>query len=341
MSPKLSICISTLNRASFIGATLESVIGQATSECEIVVLDAASTDGTDKVVAHYCSRFENLRYVRQENNNGLDRDFDRAVELARGRYCWLLSDDDILKPGAIAAVIEAIRQDYSLILVNAEGRDLGMSRVLSANFFGISSDRVYMPADMDRLYGDIGRCLVCICCIIIKREIWLRRQRAQFYGSMFLHIGVIFQEPLPGLTLVMAEPLLGVRWGNQKTWEGDAFEIFFVKWPKVVWSLALADATKYRHCSKEPWRRARHLLPMRAGGDYSWVTYNSLLRRHLHSARERLVPLSVLLIPRSIARILCALQSWRAGRELSSERAAISNSMFPESVHEALANLNK
>jgi glycosyltransferase involved in cell wall biosynthesis len=59
---KLSFCISTLNRGSVIGATLESIIAaQATEECEIVVLDAASTDNTERVVSGYALKFDRLR----------------------------------------------------------------------------------------------------------------------------------------------------------------------------------------------------------------------------------------------------------------------------------------
>lgn len=50
---KLSICIGTFNRSAFIGATLESIVSQATSECEIVVSDNASNDDTWKVVSEY------------------------------------------------------------------------------------------------------------------------------------------------------------------------------------------------------------------------------------------------------------------------------------------------
>jgi glycosyltransferase involved in cell wall biosynthesis len=42
---KLSICITTRNRVSFLVETLSNLLGQATAEVEIVVLDA-SGDGT-------------------------------------------------------------------------------------------------------------------------------------------------------------------------------------------------------------------------------------------------------------------------------------------------------
>ena len=48
-------------------------------------------------------RFDRLRYPRQDTNNGIDREFGHAVELACGKYCcivWTLGRD------------EAVTRDY-------------------------------------------------------------------------------------------------------------------------------------------------------------------------------------------------------------------------------------
>ena len=81
---KLSICIATFNRAAFIGATLDSIISQATEEVEIVVVDGASSDNTSQVMDEYKRRFPRLRYFRQETNGGIDVDYSKTVEFARG-----------------------------------------------------------------------------------------------------------------------------------------------------------------------------------------------------------------------------------------------------------------
>src|SRR3546814_13692134 len=117
---KLSICIATRNRADYIGETLSSIVGQATDAIEIVVLDGASTDATPGIVAEFQATFPRLRYVRKERNGGVDRDYDAAVVEAQGVYCWLMSDDDLLKPGAIARVLDALDQGHSLVIYNAE-----------------------------------------------------------------------------------------------------------------------------------------------------------------------------------------------------------------------------
>ena len=93
---RLSVCIATLNRAPLLERMLDSIVSQAGEEVEVVVVDGASTDDTPRVVADVQRRFPRLRCLRLAEKGGVDRDYDRTVELASGEYCWLLSDDDIL-----------------------------------------------------------------------------------------------------------------------------------------------------------------------------------------------------------------------------------------------------
>lgn len=100
--PKLSICIATFNRGAFISETLDSILGQIESGIEIVVVDGASPDNTMEVMTAYVQRHQEVKYFREAENSGVDADFDKAVGYARGEYCWLMTDDDLLKPGALA-----------------------------------------------------------------------------------------------------------------------------------------------------------------------------------------------------------------------------------------------
>lgn len=298
LSPlKLSICIPTFNRSTFIGATLESIIAQATRDCEIVVSDNASTDDTEQVVSEYARHFERLRYIRQDTNRGLDRNFDRVVELAHGEYCWLMTDDDLLMPGAVARVLEALRRNLSLVIVNVEVRDFRMSKVLQSHRLNFISDRVYRQGETDRLFMDLDETAMYIGSIIVKREMWLARPRERYYGSLFIHVGVIFQEHLPGEALVIAEPLVSYRLGNTHTFSAQSSEIFLSKWPSVVGSLALCESTRKKIRSAEPWSNPQWLLLLRGRGFYSLTEYRQWIRPRLHSIRERLAPALIALIP--------------------------------------------
>ena len=127
---KLSICIATLNRARFIGETLDCILGQMESGVQLVVVDGASSDNTAEVMAQYCSRYPEVVYRRELTNSGVDADYDKAVGYATGEYCWLMTDDDLLKPGAVRRVLEAMAENPELIVVNAEVRSADLSEVM-------------------------------------------------------------------------------------------------------------------------------------------------------------------------------------------------------------------
>lgn len=300
---KLSICITTFNRAVFIGATLDSILAQATDECEVVVLDGASTDNTEAVMSEYTRRFDRLRYIRQETNNGFDRDVDRMVELARGEYCWLMSDDDLLKPGAIGAVLEALRRDFSLVIVNVEARDLTMSKIVQHRWIHFESDRVYAAGDMDGLFLEIGEVWRYFGNIVIKRAIWLGRERQRYYDSLFNYFGVIFQKRLPGQVLVIAQPYVSYRLGNTHTFLPHVLEILWVKWPSLVRSMDLSESTR-RKISTTPWRRFREVMFWRGMGFYTRAVYRQVIKPRVSSPRDVVVPTFVVMLPGALVNAL-------------------------------------
>ncbi len=121
----LSFCIPTYNFGRFIGATLQSIIEQSTAEVEIVIVDGGSTDDTVEVVARAAARFPRIKLIRREENCGVDRDILESVEQARGRFCWLFSSDDLIAPGAVRRVLDAIEAgDFDVLLTGLTICDL-------------------------------------------------------------------------------------------------------------------------------------------------------------------------------------------------------------------------
>ncbi|MEJ7596864.1 MAG: glycosyltransferase [Kofleriaceae bacterium] len=97
----LSVLIPNYNYARYIGETIQSVLHQASPEVEIVVTDNASTD-TSVDVVRACDD-ERIRLEVNPCNVGFSANLERAASLARGRRMLLLSSDDRMKDGAIAA----------------------------------------------------------------------------------------------------------------------------------------------------------------------------------------------------------------------------------------------
>lgn len=304
MSIKLSFCIPTLNRAALIGETLESIISQATDEVEIVIVDGASTDNTEEVVDSYRKQFSRIRYFRRETNMGVDLDMQESVKLARGKYCWLMSSDDILKPGAIDVVLKEMSDDYALIVVNSEIRSADLSRLLETKCLKIHENRIYTTAEHERLFVDTASYLSFMGAVVIKKILWDSREKAKYHHSDFIHIGVIFQKPLPATTLVIAEPLISMRYGNA-TWSSRSFEVSIFQWPRIIWSLEnISDYSRSRVCPKEAWRVIKSLVYHRATGSYSLSQYKRHIRPRRGYIYSKLVAMVVAVVPGVIANIL-------------------------------------
>ena len=220
MNPRLSICIATYQRAHFLSESLRSIVDQGLDEIEIVIVDGASPDDTAVVVAPFVERFPGqVRYHREAAKGGVDQDYAKAVAYARGDYCWLLSDDDPLKPGALRAVLTAIADGCSLVVVNAEVRTADLGRQLEERRLAVTTDREI--TGLEELFTLTVDYLTFIGAVVIKRELWLARPHDAYIGSEFIHLGVIFQAPLPAPARIIATPLILLRYGNaqqKKKW---------------------------------------------------------------------------------------------------------------------------
>lgn len=89
--PKVSVIISTHNRANFICQAVECVLGQTFKDIEIIVVDDGSTDNTREALLKYASA---ILYIYQENK-GRAEARNAGVRLAKGEYIAFLDDDDI------------------------------------------------------------------------------------------------------------------------------------------------------------------------------------------------------------------------------------------------------
>ncbi len=267
--PRLSICIATYNRGKFIAETLDSIICQMGSFVELVVVDGASTDNTPEILGQYLELYPNIRYFQEKNNSGIDHDYDKSVGYATGEFCWLMSDDDLLKPGAIDRVLSELSDARNLFIINAEVRNSDLSMVLVERQLNFNSNKYFGKNEIEDLFAECMNYLSFIGCVVIRRSSWLARNREKYYGSLFIHVGVIFQSPPIENVSVISDPLIVIRYGNAM-WTSRGFEIWLFIWPELVWSFSsFSEMAKQRVCDSSPWRKAKNLFYYRAIGAYS------------------------------------------------------------------------
>lgn len=99
--PTFSVIIPTYNRASFIEATLGSVLSQTYPHYEVIVVDDASSDNTDEVIEPYIKAGK-VRYFKNEQNRERAHSRNVGLEAATGDFATLLDSDDFMYPSNLA-----------------------------------------------------------------------------------------------------------------------------------------------------------------------------------------------------------------------------------------------
>ena len=100
--PLISFIILTRNRRKLLETAIESVREQRYPHREIIVVDNASTDGTDTFVR---SNYPEVRVVSTERNVGSAAGRNRGIEASSGDVIILLDDDCILNSEHTARMV--------------------------------------------------------------------------------------------------------------------------------------------------------------------------------------------------------------------------------------------
>ncbi|MGE5747354.1 MAG: glycosyltransferase, partial [Solirubrobacterales bacterium] len=115
----VSYCVVNTNGRELLLACLEAIERTTPPglEREILVLDNASEDGSAEAVRALGSEIELIALDRRQGKAAND---SRLLQEARGEYCLLLNEDSELQPGAVAALLGALRSDRDAAVAGAQ-----------------------------------------------------------------------------------------------------------------------------------------------------------------------------------------------------------------------------
>lgn len=117
----LTIIIPTYNRALLLKKALSCLMPQAkvcSKLVDVYISDNNSTDSTVEVVQYFRQEYSNLIYHKQEKNIGASNNFLDANRRVSTKYVALLSDDDFVLPGYITTVIDILKKNPDVGLIN-------------------------------------------------------------------------------------------------------------------------------------------------------------------------------------------------------------------------------
>jgi glycosyltransferase involved in cell wall biosynthesis len=177
----VSVVVPTYNMSQYLEECLNSVLEQSFRDCEVIVVDDGSTDGTADVEARFGSR---IRYQRQENG-GVAEALNTGIAMANGEYVALLAADDALCAESLALRVWVLDRNPnvgmvsgSALMVDEEGEPQWPHRPIRGE------GATHQPSETAVRYLLSGNAVVC-------SSVMMRR-------SVLEGVGGFRQESMPG-----------------------------------------------------------------------------------------------------------------------------------------------
>jgi glycosyltransferase involved in cell wall biosynthesis len=217
--PTLSICIPSYNRSALLVQALNAIYNQLTldslAKVEIIVSDNASSDNTRDTAAMFHQTHRNLpfSYFCQPRNLGADANIDSLLKSATGDFILLLSDDDILLPGAVDRLLQIIAAQPTVDAIGLNVKPFVKTvDETSQPIRNDSADRLI--TDRDEALGALGTWITFVSALAFRRTAMRSQGYTHRIGSNFIHSYVFLDVLAQGSCWLTHEPFLATRANN-------------------------------------------------------------------------------------------------------------------------------
>lgn len=162
--PCVSIVTCSYQQGRYLDATMRSVLDQGYVPLEYIVIDGASTDDSKSIIERHANQ---LAYWVSEPDSGQTAALIKGFSHATGDIQGWLCSDDLLLPGALAAVsrffnenpdVDAVYGDA--LWIDDAGHYLRPKKEMDFHRFAFLFDHNYIPQPSmfwrKRLYDEVG-----------------------------------------------------------------------------------------------------------------------------------------------------------------------------------------
>ncbi|MFQ6572761.1 glycosyltransferase [Pseudomonas sp. UM16] len=111
----VTVAVMSYNNAIFLDQTIESVLAQEGVRLELIVFDDCSPDNSVEVLERY-RHDPRMRYQVNARNLGMIDNYNQCLRSGSGRYVVVLGSDDLIYPGHLHSLVEAMDQHPQVAL---------------------------------------------------------------------------------------------------------------------------------------------------------------------------------------------------------------------------------
>lgn len=215
MLKKLTICIPTYNRLSFLKKQinfLNSEIKQNKSllnHINFIICDNASEDDTGIFLEELTNENDFFECHLNTENLGLIGNVNKLLSLSKTDFVWFLSDDDEIEKGGLTQVIDIISNynNLNFIFLNLH---VNGKKSFIPNSGLISNSKKVAIEIFDESYGS----LVLISSCIYKRENLNKLKEHRFFDNLLSPLLYSFYCCSVGDIYIFEKPLVNFRTNN-------------------------------------------------------------------------------------------------------------------------------
>lgn len=161
--PLVSVVMPSLNQVGFIGAAIDSVLGQSYPNLELIVADGGSSDGTLKLLSERCSLDARLRWATGKDT-GPAQAINSALRLVRGTVVGWLNSDDLYAPDAIQKAVDALQANPRWLMLYGHATHVdGLGAILNTY--------PTLPSTTPMSRFSEG-CFICQPTVFSRRTLW-------------------------------------------------------------------------------------------------------------------------------------------------------------------------
>lgn len=101
-SPRISVIVSLYKASAYLQARLENFVAQSIfTDCEFLLLDAASPENEQAIAAPFVAQHPQIRYTRLATRESIYAVWNRGIREAQAPYVCNANADDLLRPDAL------------------------------------------------------------------------------------------------------------------------------------------------------------------------------------------------------------------------------------------------
>jgi glycosyltransferase involved in cell wall biosynthesis len=167
--PLVSFVITAYNTEKFISECLDSILRQEGNyDFEIVIVDDASTDGTEGVVRSYTD--PRIRYLRHATNQGAFVTVNHGFQQAQGKFVARIDSDDRYRSNFLTSTLPILQKYPEVGLVYGDIAMIDVQGIVTSEKGNVKrGDR---PAKGNELIPLLTENFIPAPTILARREAW-------------------------------------------------------------------------------------------------------------------------------------------------------------------------